>query len=138
MFSSYDDLLKNYKHIVLPIGWNSVCEDGSIVFYFVRPNGYNKMAVVEKQLVFTDDEKVECYVLNCPVQLDDFEMTNICFPFSSKLIEETLCGLNVTQTCNGGPSPDNFKGTKKLNFVYYYLNYLIELCKYNKIFFYNT
>jgi len=104
----------------------------------VRPNGYKKMAVVEKQLVFTDDEKVECYVLNCPVQLDDFEMTNICFPFSSQLIEETLCGLNVTQTCNGGPSPDNFKGTKKLNFVYYYLNYLIGLCKYNKIFFYNT
>lgn len=106
--------MKNYKHIVLPIGWNSVCEDDAIVFYFVRTNGYNKMAVVEKQLVFTKDENVECYVLNNPVQLDDFEMTKIYFPFSSQLIEETLCGLNDIQTCNGGPSPVNFKGTKKL------------------------
>jgi len=60
--------VKNYKHIVLPIGWNSVCEDDAIVF----SNGYNKMAVVEKQLVFTKDENVECYELNIHVQLDNF------------------------------------------------------------------
>lgn len=80
----------------------------------MRTNGYNKMAVVEKQLVFTKDKNVECYVLNIPVQLDDFEMTKIYFAFSSQLIEETLCGLNEIQTCKGGPSPVNFKGTTKL------------------------
>lgn len=113
-FNTYEELVKNNKHIVLPIGWNMLCDDEAIVFYFVSTNnGDNKMAVVEKQLVFTADENVECYILNCPVQLDDFEMTKIYFPFSSQLVEETLSVLNEIHTCKGGPSPVNFPGIKK-------------------------
>lgn len=70
MCNPFYDLIGNYKQISLPDGWCRVNGNDTVILYFVNIfKGNNKLAVIEKQLVFNIDETVKYYIFNHSVEL---------------------------------------------------------------------
>jgi len=67
--------------------------------------------IVQKQIVFTKDHIVRCYILDNVFSKEDLRLPKI-LTFSNQEIENFILLLNKKRVCTGGPNALNYAGMK--------------------------
>lgn len=104
-------MVSTISSILLPVNWNSIYDDYGISFFIAENiNGEQIKAIITKQLIFTVDGNINCYVINNKFDLEHLGISKMCYPFSLNWLNDAIQVLNDQHICTAGPFPINFPG----------------------------
>lgn len=119
---SFNDLVKNFKKVVLPSGWMTHFSDDEIAFY--KPNFNDGKMQIERQLIFKNSLEIRLYIYQLPVALENINIT-LEYPIHIKDISQAIEIIHYKRICPGGPKSIDFPGNNN----HYLLIMLIFLKK---------
>lgn len=104
-------MVSTFSSILLPVNWNSIYDDYGISFFIPENiNGEQVKTIITKQLIFTVDGSINCYVMNKTFDLEHLGISKMCYPLSLNHLKDAIHILNNQHICTAGTSPINFPG----------------------------